>query len=77
MEDKWVDDGKEEIWFGLIGKVLSGKPICLSFFKDLLHGLWRPKSSIDINQMLVDIFLFNFCDMVGTYQAFAMSLIHF
>ena len=43
----------------------------------LLHGLWRPKSSIDINQMTVDIFLFNFCDMEDTYQAFAMSLIHF
>lgn len=61
IEDDWIQEGKYEVQFNLLEKILTTKPVGLNFFKDLsAASRLYPRGSLDITLLGPNTFFFNF-----------------
>ena len=49
MKDIWIKEGKEKVWSGLVGKLLSKKHVTSEVFKEIVLNLWRPEQGMVIS----------------------------
>lgn len=60
VEDVWVEEGREVVRSGLIGKLISKKHVRIEVFRDIFQNIWAPEQGLEISKIDRDKFLFRF-----------------
>ena len=62
IDDEIIQEGEKEAWCGILGKVLTKRPLRKSSFRGAIARLWKVEGGFTMRELENDVFLFLFSD---------------